>query len=186
MNALKLTDHLAAFYPLSTEFKTALDQVLIRKVFKKGDTVRQSGLRPSIWFIVEGLAKALYEDQDGKEHVTRFWKQGQVMLLANGSPSMMTADQIVLLEDSVLTTISSASLVFLYHSFREGPKLSSKILLEDRNQAELKSFLCSLPGQQAYRQFQQIFPARRLMLKDIASYLEITPGRLSEIRKNMR
>jgi hypothetical protein len=186
MNALKLTDHLAAFYPLSTGFKTALDQVLIRQVFKKGMRLSQTGTRPAIWFIVEGLAKATYEDQEGKEHVTRFWKQGQVMLLANGSPPMMTADRIVLLEDSVLTTMSSASVLFLYHTFHEGPKLSSKILLDDRNQGELKSFLCSLPAKLAYRQFQQVFPARRLMLKDIASYLEISPGRLSEIRKSFR
>jgi CRP-like cAMP-binding protein len=186
MNASKLSDHLAAFYPLSTEFKTALDQVLLRQVFKKGALLRQSGPRPTIWFIVEGLAKAIYEDQDGKEHVTRFWKQGQIMLLANGNTHMMTADRIVLLEDSVLTTMTSASILFLYHSFPEGPKLSSKILLDDRNQGELKSFLCSLPAQHAYRQFQQVFPARRLMLKDIASYLEISPGRLSEIRKSLR
>jgi hypothetical protein len=72
----------------------------------------------------------------------------------------------------------------LYHAFREAPKLSSKIILNDRNLGELKSFLCSLPTAHGYVQFQQIFPAHRLLLKDIASYLEISPGRMSEIRKN--
>jgi hypothetical protein len=80
--------------------------------------------------------------------------------------------------------LSEAGVIFLYHTYAEAPKLSSKILLRDRNQSDLKSFLCSLPTAQGYVQFQQIFPAERLLLKDIASYLQISAGRMSEIRRN--
>lgn len=183
MKILKLTDHFAALYPLGQEFKLALDQALIQKRYKKGDVLRQNGQTPMIWYIKSGLAKGYYQDQEGKEHVTRFWKEDQVMLLATGSMHKTAADRIMLLEDSLLTTLSDSSIIYLYHSFREAPKLSSKIILNDRNHSELKSFLCSLPAAQGYEQFRQIFPEHRLLLKDIASYLEISPGRMSEIRR---
>ncbi|MCF0055092.1 Crp/Fnr family transcriptional regulator [Dyadobacter sp. CY356] len=184
MENLKLTDHFASLYPLGQQFTLALDQALLQKHYKKGDILRQKGQTPMIWYIKSGLAKGYYEDQEGKEHVTRFWKEGQIMLLANGPVHKTAADRILFLEDSIVTTLSDSSIIYLYHSFREAPKLSSKIILEDRNYSELKSFLCSLPAAQGYAQFHEIFPSPRLMLKDIASYLEISPGRMSGIRRN--
>ncbi len=183
MKNLKLTDHFAALYPLSQDFRLALDQALIQKRYKKGDILSRQGQTPMIWYIKSGLAKGYYQDQEGKEHVTRFWKEDQVMLLAGGPSHKIATDSIMLLEDSYLTTLSDSSLIYLYHTFREAPKLSSKIILNDRNHGELKSFLCSLPTALAYEHFRQIFPSQRLLLKDIASYLEISPGRMSEIRR---
>ena len=184
MKSLELTKHFASLYPMSPAFTAALDQALTLKNFRKGDLLKQSGKTPMIWFLESGLAKGYYQDQEGKEHVSRFWKQGQVMLLASGPTHSTAADRILLLEDSQVSTLSDSSLLFLYHTFSEAPKIASKIILKDRNQGELKSFLCSLPTAQGYVQFQQVFPAARLMLKDIASYLEISPGRMSEIRRN--
>ncbi|TDE18053.1 Crp/Fnr family transcriptional regulator [Dyadobacter psychrotolerans] len=184
MNNLKLTDHFAALYPLGEPFMKALSGALIHKQLKRGDILKQNGQTPMIWYIQNGLAKGYYQDQEGKEHVTRFWKENQVMLLTGGKKNKTAADRIMLLEDSHLTTLSDSSILYLYHSFSEAPKLSSKIILDDRNHGELKSFLCSLPTAQGYMQFQQNFPSGRLLLRDIASYLEISPGRMSAIRRN--
>jgi len=186
METLKLIDHFAKLYPLSGEFRTAFENLLIEKRFRKGQVLHHAGQTPTIWFVRSGLVKGYYDDLDGKEHVTRFWKEGQIILLASDMRHKTAADRIMVLEDSYLTTISDSGLIHLYHTFREGSKLSSKILLNDRNLSELKSFLSSLPSVQGYEQFQEIFPAERILLKDIASYLEITPGRLSEIRRNWR
>jgi len=183
MKNLTLVDYLSTLYSLDLRFLTALNQVLKDRNFKKGKLLKQNGKLPMIWYIVSGLAKGSYEDQEGKEHVTRFWQKGQIMLLAGGQPGQTAADTITLLEDCRLTTLSESSIIFLYHTYIEAAKLSSKILLNDRNQGELRAFLCSLPTPQGYVQFQQFFPANRLLLKDIASYLEISPGRLSEIRR---
>jgi len=185
MKNLQLTDHFASLYPLGDPFRKALSGALTQKQYKKGDILRQNGQTPMIWYIQKGLAKGYYQDQEGKEHVTRFWKENQVMLLAGGQKIPAAADRIMLLEDSQLTTLSDSSILFLYHSFAEAPKLSSKIILNDRNQGELRSFLCSMPTPQGYAAFQQIFPSARLLLKDIASYLEISAGRMSTIRKNI-
>lgn len=185
MKNLKLTDYFAALYPLGEPFIKALSEALMQKQYKKGDILRQNGHTPMIWYIQNGLAKGYYQDQDGKEHVTRFWKENQVMLLASGPIHKTAADRITLLEDSLVTTLSDSGILFLYHSFSEAPKLSSKIILDDRNHGELRSFLCSLPTAQGYVQFQHIFPSGRLLLKDIASYLEISAGRMSEIRRNL-
>ncbi|REA58194.1 hypothetical protein DSL64_21540 [Dyadobacter luteus] len=180
----KLTAHFAAFYPLGKPFISALSKVLTYKQFSKGDILRQNGQTPMIWYIEHGLAKGYYQDQEGNERVTRFWKEDQVMLLTGGNQYQTAADSIMLLEDSRITTLSDSSVLYLYHTFAEAAKLSNKIILNDRNYSEIKSFLCSLPTRHGYEQFQQLFPSERLLLQDIASYLETTPGRISVIRRN--
>lgn len=185
MNNFEITNHFASFYPLGQPFMAALSKALVHKQFKKGDILRQNGHTPMIWYIQRGLAKGYYQDQEGKEHVTRFWKQDQVMRLASSPKQQTAADRIMLLEDSRLSTFTDSSMLYLYHTFAEAPKLSSKIILNDRNYSEQRSFLCSLPTAQGYMQFQEHFPSGRLLLKDIASYLETTPGRISEIRRSI-
>ncbi|MBE9462126.1 Crp/Fnr family transcriptional regulator [Dyadobacter subterraneus] len=184
MKKQKLTAYLSGLYMLSLQFSAALEAAISSKNLKKGQVLSHTAAIPGIWFIESGLAKGVYYDQNGKEHITRFWKQGEIMLLAKGvQPPAFTAEHIVLLEDSRLATLTSASLIFLYHTFPEASKLSAKMLLTDRNLGELRSYLCSLGGREAYRIFKQHFPSHRLLLQDIASYLEISPGRLSEIRR---
>jgi CRP-like cAMP-binding protein len=187
MQTVNLTDYLEKFYPLSEEFKVALQSALIHKKFKKGHIIYRSAAMPAIWYLKSGLAKGHYYDQEGKEHITRFWTQGETMLLAEVAPhTTQAADQITLLEDSVLTIISERSALYLYNRFAETSKLSSKILLNDRNKSELKSYICSLPAQLAYQEFKNAFPFERITQKDISCYLEISQAWLSDIRKNTK
>jgi CRP-like cAMP-binding protein len=184
MSNFKITDHFAAFYPLGQPFLTALKKAMIHKSYQKGDILKLNGQTPMIWYIQSGLAKGYSLDQEGNERVSRFWKEDQVMLLTGGNQYQTAADSIMLLEDSRITTLSDSSVLYLYHTFAEAAKLSNKIILNDRNYSEIKSFLCSLPTRHGYEQFQQLFPSERLLLQDIASYLETTPGRISVVRRN--
>ena len=184
MNNLNLIDHLESFYPLSPEFKSALRASITNQKLKKGYVMYPNEGMPSVWYLRSGLAKGNYYDQDGKEHITRFWKQGETMLLADVTPNTaLAASQITLLEDSAVTVISEKNTAYLYNRFAEAPKLSSKILLNDRSKAEIKSHLRTLPAAQAYQEFKEVFPADRIILKDISCYLEISQTWLSDIRK---
>jgi CRP-like cAMP-binding protein len=185
MQKMNLIDHLENFYPLSPEFTNSLQRALSHRKLKKGNVIYQTASIPSIWYLKSGLAKGNYYDPEGKEHITRFWKQGEIMMLAEVAPEIIqAADQITLLEDSVLSTISERAGVSLYNRFAETSKLSTKILLNDRNKSELKSYLCSLPAAAAYEEFKKVFDFERITLRDIACYLEISPEWLSGIRKN--
>lgn len=182
----KLIDYLAKMYPLSDEFTDVLQRAISQKSMRKGHILQQKGSWPSIWFLESGLAKGCYHDPDGKEHATRFWKPGEFMLLANNPVMPMSADRIVLLENSTVTIIRYAAIPYLYQRFPEAPKLATKILLMDRDKAEQRAFLCTLPSDMAYHQFRKLFPSDQLFLKDAASFLEISRGRLSEIKKNLQ
>lgn len=185
MNNLNLIGHLETFYPLSEEFKEALRLSITSRKLKKGFVIYPNDGLPSVWYLNSGLAKGHYYDPDGKEHITRFWKKGETMLLAEvGTTTALAASQITLLEHSTVTIISEKNTAYLYNRFSEAPKLSSKILLNDRNRAEIKSHLRTLPASQAYQEFKNVFPAERIALKDISCYLEISAAWLSDIRKN--
>lgn len=181
----QLIEYLEAIYPLSDEFKKSLAEVIVTKTVSKTDTLTQSNTIASIWLLEKGMAKGCYDDQYGKEHVTRFWKQGELMLLSYDRAAYIRADRIVLLENSIVSTISYASIIFLYDRFAETAKLASRILLNDRNLSEQRAFLCALPKGEAYLEFKRLFPWQRLLHKDIASYLDISRGRLSEIKRNL-
>ena len=185
MNSLNLLGHLETFYPLTDQFKEALRSSITNQKLKKGQVIYPNAGLPAVWYLKSGLAKGHYYDLDGKEHITRFWKQGETMLLAEITPnSALAASQITLLEDSTVTIIGEKNAVYLYNRFAEASKLLIKILLSDRNKAEIKAHLRTLPAAQAYQEFKNVFPAQRIVLKEISCYLEISQAWLSDIRKN--
>jgi hypothetical protein len=185
MQKMNLIDHLEKFYPLSQEFKSVMQAALTHRKLKKGEVIYRTASILSIWYLKSGLAKGHYYDLEGKEHITRFWQQGEIMMLAEVAPDIIqAADQITLLEGSVLSTISERTGILLYNRFAETSKLSSKIILNDRNKSELKTYLCSLPAAVAYEEFKKVFDYERITLRDTACYLEISPEWLSGIRKN--
>jgi hypothetical protein len=185
MQRAEMLEYLSSFYKIQNELEDFLKKTMIHKRVGRGAIFHKEGSAAQIWFIQEGLAKGFYYDQDGREHITRFWSENQMILLTSPSERfhMGTADHVQLLENASLTTLSHASIAYMHQSYAQTARFTSKILLADRNMAELKSYLCALPARQAYQQFKRYFPYRRLPLKDIAGFLEITPGTLSEVRR---
>jgi CRP-like cAMP-binding protein len=171
--------HLKALYPVNTEFSEAVQGLIQIKRIKKGEEL--SPTRPaSVWYIHKGLVKGYYDDPDGKQHITRFWKEKDVILM------MLPMDdglQATALEDCQVAYLSGRKLLYLYNHFSETAKLSSKILAGEQSRSHLKIHLSALNATAAYKQFKDEFPFERILLKDTASYLEVTPGTLSEIRK---
>ena len=174
-----LLQKLSSLYPFSDAFRETLRPLLTIKTFKRGQTLDLK--EPAVlYYIIKGLAKGSYDDVEGKEHIIRFWREKEVMLIMHPVSESFT---ITLLEDSDIIYLTPRRLIYVYNRFADAPKLASKLLAREQVMANVKIGLSSLSARQAYQEFKVLFPYRRIKLKDIASYLEITPGTLSEIRR---
>ena len=181
-----LLKFLDSLYSLSDKFRDHLHSTIMVTRYPKGTVLEKPVNSAALWFIHKGMIKASFFDDQGKEHITRFWMEGEVILsMGPYGDKDISGSQIVLLEDCTLSTINGNKLLFLYYNFDEASKLAGKILLRDRIKADQKSYICSLSSVESYKEFKKLFPYKRILLKDIAAFLEITPGTLSEIRKTL-
>lgn len=164
-----------------------LQAMPVSETLKPGQILFKDIQKPQVLFVHRGILKGFYYDDRGREHVTRFWAENQVILLTNAhQPTITTADHLQALELSRLSAITNASAGPLKLSAGHVARFTAKVLLSDRNMGELKTHLCALPARQAYGEFQKLFPSNSLPLRDIASFLGITPQTISEIRKNTK
>ena len=164
-----------------------LRAIPVSETLRPGQILFKDTGQPHALFVHRGILKGFYYDDKGREHVTRFWKENQVILLTQPhQPTITTADHLQALEPARLSAITYASAGPLKLSAGQVARFTAKLLLSDRNMGELKTHLCALPARQAYGEFQKLFPSNSLPLRDIASFLGITPQTISEIRKNRK
>lgn len=171
------TDEIDHFYENLTEKYYAKKEYLLRhgKVCKY------------YYFILKGLVRTFYVDDQGKERITQFaienWWVTDMESFKKEQPSV---NNIQSLEDSVILSISKERLEKLYD---ELPKLerffrlmteNMLIAIQKRNQYYLK-----MNSKDLYEQLVKTLPefAQRVPQYMLASYLEITPEYLSELRR---
>jgi len=182
-----LIGYLSQAYQQEDALWQLLDSMPVSKILRPGQMLFKNGLHPEAFFVQRGIVKGFYYDDKGREHVTRFWQERQIILLADAHEvNITTADHLQALEMAKLSAITYASAGSLKLSAAQIARFAAKILLADRNMAELKAHLCALPARQAYAEFRSFLPESRVHLRDIASFLGITPQTISEIRKNTR
>lgn len=137
------------------------------------------------WFLVKGLAKSRYFDQNGKQLITRFWKENQIILAKESfNLPLPAAEDIVLLENCTLLSVDHRQEQHLGSLFAETQSLARQIHLADERQNQLRSHLLTLSTAQAYGLFCKNFDANRFQLQDIGAYLNRTPQSISRIRRS--
>jgi len=182
-----LIGYLSQAYQEDRPLWQLLGNMPVSKTLRPGQMLFKDSGQPQALFVHQGIVKGFYYDDKGREHVTRFWKEKQVILLAEAQrPDITTADHLQALETCWLSAITHASADPLKLSASQIARFAAKILLADRNMAELKAHLCALPAREAYGEFKKFLPENRLHLRDIASFLGITPQTISEIRKSAK
>ena len=180
-----LIDYLSQAYQQDDALWELLGSMPISKSLRPGQMIFKDSRQPEAFFVHRGIVKGFYYDDKGRERVTRFWKESQVILLAHAQQlNITTADHLQALEKTSLSAITYASALALKHSTDQIARFAAKILLTDRNMAELKAHLCALSAREAYGEFKKFLPESRVPLRDIASFLGITPQTISEIRKS--
>ncbi len=158
-----------------------------KNVQRKECIVKEGEACIHINFVQKGTLRAYYRDAEENENVVMFaisdWWITDMHSFSNEQPAMLNIDA---LEESTLQQLSKSDLDQL---FQQVPKFERffRILMQNayvREQLRVVENL-SMPAADRYNAFLNKYPqfAQRVPLKQIASYLGITPEFLSLLRK---
>lgn len=159
----------------------------IEKFSRKAYILNEDQICNHNYFILEGLVRLFYIDQKGHEQITQFaienWWVSSLESFIKGTPSYLSIQTI---EDTTVCMLHKSDLQDLYNSvpslniaFR---KIYENMLIACQRRADLYVKLSSRDRYYHFVTHQTDF-AQRVPQYMIASYLEITPEYLSELRR---
>lgn len=180
--------NIAQYITLSNEERDYFISVLLPKKLRKRQYLVQAGDACRYeCFINKGCLRQYYVDEAGQEHIVMFAEEGwwisDMYGLVTGKAALTNVDA---LEDAELLLIERSNfenLMLQYPVFERffRIKLQRAFIAHQRRLIENMS----LPANQRYSNFAEQYPSfeQRLPLKQIASFLGITPESLSRIRR---
>ncbi len=176
--------------PLEKHEADYFTSLLTVRTIKRKESLLQAGDNcPVITYVQAGALRAYYSDDKGNESMIMFalqdWWVTDMHAFALEKPAMLNIDA---LEESTIMELKKSDLDILYTTL---PKFERffRIIMQNayiREQLRVIENL-SKPAEERYQSFVKKYPLvmERIPLKQIASYLGITPEFLSVIRKNM-
>lgn len=185
---------LIAYLSLAESFSDE-EQELITEAFqprsyKEGETLFQAGtIANELFFICQGVIKITTIKPNGDEVTQFFLKENQFSTILNSFTNRIPAEEnIVAACDLSVMATSQARLTALYGDV---PQLKAVIdRFTQQGLMEKIRVRNAYHGEDSTARYQLFIMrqpeiALRVPLKDIASYLDITPQSLSRIRKNI-
>jgi CRP-like cAMP-binding protein len=179
--------NISRFIDLTEDEKTFFTSLLkIKKLRKKQYLLQEGEISRYEYFVNKGCVRTYSIDEKGQEHIVQFaiedWWTGDMYSFLTQTPGLYTIDA---LEDSELFCLEKNALEELYTKIPKFEKFF-RHLLQNAFIAGQRRIIetMSLPADQRYCKFIEQYPLmeKRLPLKQIASYLGITPESLSRIR----
>lgn len=182
---LKLLRH------ISTEDAQIISSHFEHKAFKEGDYLFKGDGRVcrELFFLCKGVLRIVSVNDKGVELTHYFYKENQLStILQSFNDEVPTSAAIQASCDAEVLAISKSRLLELY---KQLPYM--KEVIDQQNQLRLiekiniRNTYLGEDAENQYKLFIMQNPdiALRVPLKDIASYLGITPQSLSRIRKNI-
>jgi CRP-like cAMP-binding protein len=182
--------NIARFIQLTPEEADRFTAILKPRTLRKRQYLVQEGdVFRYECFVNKGCLRTYNIDKNGQEHMVQFafedWWTGDMYSFLSGQPALYHVEA---LEDSELFMIEKSQLEQLYIDV---PKFERffRILLQNAFVSLQRriSENMSLTAEERYLHFIERYPRfeQRLTLKQIASYLGITPESLSRIRRQM-
>jgi CRP-like cAMP-binding protein len=162
--------------------------LLTKKALQRKEFLLKEGQHcTTINYVHAGALRAFYRDRDNNESIIMFaindWWITDMYSFATEKPAMLNIDA---LEDSIIFQLQKTDLEQLYIKI---PKFERffRIIMQNayiREQLRIIQNL-SMPAEERHNNFLNKYPqfAQRVPLKQIASYLGITPEFLSVLRK---
>lgn len=169
------------------EFDQIYAKLSFKTLSKKDYLLKEGQVCTYKYFILNGLVRLFYNDHKGNEKITQFaienWWVSSMESFVKGTPSTLS---IQALETSQILYIDKKTLEELYLTT---PKLERlfRIITENMLIAIQRrhDIYLQLRSKDRYDGFIKLFPnfIQRVPQYMIASYLDITPEYLSELRK---
>jgi len=167
-----------------------LSRLSVREVAKKESVLQEGESCTAINYVHQGALRAFYCDSEGNQNIIMFaladWWVTDMYSFNSQKPAMLNIDA---LEDSIVIQLRKENLENIYQNI---PKFERffRIIMQNayiREQLRVIENL-SKPAEERYKTFLAKYPqvVQRVPLKQIASYLGITPEFLSVIRKNIK
>ena len=159
-----------------------------KKIRKRQYVLHEGEVCRYQFFVSKGCLRAYHVDDKGLEHVVQFaiedWWIGDMYSFLTGTAARLNIDA---LEDSEIVYFDKPSIEKIYAGIPKFEKFA-RMQLQNAFVANQRRIIesMSLDADQRYCNFIEKFPLmeQRLPLKQIASYLGITPESLSRIRSN--
>jgi CRP-like cAMP-binding protein len=181
--------NISRFITLTPEEEQYFTSLLkLKKIKKKAYLLQEGDVSRHQYFVNKGCLRTYTIDEKGMEHIIQFaiedWWTGDMYSFLTQTPARFTIDA---LEDSELLCLEKNALEELYTRVPKFERFFRHLLqnafiaLQERIVANL-----SQPADERYCTFITKYAdmEKRLPLKQIASYLGITPESLSRIRSN--
>jgi len=183
--------NISRFIQLTPQETDYFISILHIKKFKKRQYILHEGeICRYEYFVNKGCLRAYHTDDKGLEHIAQFaiedWWIGDMYSFLTSTPARLNIDA---LEDSEVIYFDNPSLEKLY---TEVPKFERffRMIIQNAFIATQGRVIetMSMDAEQRYCNFIERYPLmeRRLPLKQIASYLGITPESLSRIRSQYK
>ena len=183
-NTVQFLQRLSAITPVSAELRDLLTENIRHEEYRGHQVLYAAGQSDlKIAFIQSGLARNYYFDQDGEEHTTRFWMEGEFIFSYEGFRSKQAVEYLEVLEASTLLTLTYIQVNEMLSQFKEMGKIVEFIDQKYREGELMRDRLLAMTAEERYRQYRKLNPQifRRVPLRMIASYLNMTRGGLSRI-----
>lgn len=192
MHTEQILTHVARHITLDVAERDFFISLLQFRIMKKKEIlIREGDVCHHEHYVIKGCFKSYSVDEKGNEHIIMFapedWWMGDLYSFLTGKPSRF---HTVALEASEIFMISKPDLQRLYETV---PKFERffRILFQSALVAQFHRIdqNLSMTAEERYNEFQNRYPLleQRIPLKQIASFLGITPEFLSTIRrKGMR
>jgi CRP-like cAMP-binding protein len=157
----------------------------VETIPKKTILLREGEIFQRMYFIEKGLARAFYFDE-GKEHTSWFMKEGDFIISVNSFYKQVPSQEsIEVLEDSIMASITYGQLQELYQKHLEFNIISRVLTEHYYSLSEERLFAMRQPSAKHRFEFFIIrYPelAKRIFLKQMASFLRMTPETISRLR----
>ncbi|MFM7428342.1 MAG: Crp/Fnr family transcriptional regulator [Flammeovirgaceae bacterium] len=186
LERLSLLKIISQIHPVSEALQNDLIQTLnIESIPKKTYLLKEGEIFQKMYFIEKGMARAFYFD-DGKEHTSWFMKEGDFIIAVNSFYKQVPSQEnIVMLEDSITASISYSQLQELYQKHLEFNIISRALTEHYYSLSEERLFaMRQSSAKHRFEFFINNYPelAKRISLKQMASFLRTSPETISRLR----
>jgi len=179
---------LQPFRPITDEDKGIIAAYFTPRVFKEGDYLfKGRKICNELFFVITGILRIVVINEKGIEVTHFFIKENIFCTILNSFDNQLPADESIrAASDTEVLAITRTGLLALYKELPYMKELIDRITQQRLlDKIRIRNAYLGQDSASRYKLFMEQEPdiARQVPLKDIASYLGITPQSLSRIRR---